>query len=352
MKLFNQYHTRQRELLYNHLLTLFESQLQGVHDPFSKQVFERIKDFTTTGKMLRGVFVLLSYEMFGGVLDKNILNVAAVMELSQAALLIHDDIMDNDTIRRGKRTIYAQYMDDARAQNIENPEEYGKSMAMLVGDLSVFLTYDLIGSLDTPNTILTQIMKTYSQEMTKVARGQFMDYHFSSTSEIRSEADITHMYELKTGSYTFSLPFMLGALMARASKKDCTVLERIATLLGIIFQIRDDQLGLFGKTEDTGKKPGADLQENKKTLHIATLFTRATESEREKIKGILGKPISQKDIDYISSLMSSYGVLKEIEEKVNALSCKAEEDLTRLSLKAPYHHLFQELIMYNARRER
>ena len=78
--------------------------------------------------------------------------------------------------------------------------------------------------------------------------------------------------------------------MARASKKDREVLNKITTFLGIIFQIKDDELGLFGKTEDTGKNPGADLQENKKTLHIAMLLTKASESEKEKIKNILGKP--------------------------------------------------------------
>ncbi|MGB4965749.1 MAG: polyprenyl synthetase family protein, partial [Microgenomates group bacterium] len=305
-----------------------------------------------SGKMLRGIFVLLSYEMFGGVINKDILNVAAVMELNQAALLIHDDIMDNDTVRRGGRTMYAEYMNDARVQNIENPEEYGKSMAMIVADLSLFLTYDLIGSLNIPISIMSQVMKIYSKEMLKVGRGQFMDYHFGKTPDFRSEADITLMYQLKTGSYTFSLPFILGALMARASKKDREVLEKITTFLGIIFQIKDDELGLFGKTEDTGKSPGADLQENKKTLHIAMLLTKASESEKEKIKRILGKPVSQEDVDYVYSLMNSYGILEEIELKVNTISHKANESLIKLSLNAPFHQLFQELIIYNATRER
>lgn len=140
--------------------------------------------------------------------------------------------------------------------------------------------------------------------------------------------------------------------MARASKKDREVLEKITTFLGIIFQIKDDELGLFGKTEDTGKSPGADLQENKKTLHIAMLLTKASESEKEKIKSILGKPVSQEDVDYIYSLMNSYGILEEIELKVNTISHKANESLIKLSLNAPFHQLFQELIIYNATRER
>jgi len=234
--------------------------------------------------MLRGVFVLLAYEMFGGKINKNILNVATVMELSQAALLIHDDIMDNDTLRRGKKTVYAQYADDAKAHNIDNSVEYGKSMAMIVGDAAIFLTYELIGELDVPSEVRSQVMKTYSHEMLKVALGQFMDYHFGKSDNERSFDEIETMYALKTGAYTFTLPFALGSYMAHASEDDCRTLDKITRHLGVMFQIKDDELGLFGKTEVTGKKVGADLEENKKTLLLALLDEKLQDDKVRSLK--------------------------------------------------------------------
>lgn len=352
MKLFNTYHTQRRALLSKHLVSFIHTQNEKTSDDLSHKALERINDFSTSGKMLRGVFVLLAYEMFGGTIDKNILNVASVMELSQAALLIHDDIMDNDMLRRGKKTIYAQYSEDAAALNLENPEEYGKSMAIVVGDAATFLTYELIGELKVPSEVRSWIMKTYSHEMLKVALGQFMDYHYGKTSENRSFSEIEHMYTLKTGAYTFTLPFSLGAYMARASEVDSKVLGEITNSLGIIFQIKDDELGLFGETELTGKKVGADLEEDKKTLLIALLQERVTKHELKIVNNILGNPVSFTEIKYIRSLMETHGILQELNDKVAKLSNEAKKAINRLTIEPNYKDLFVELVDYNATRDK
>lgn len=352
MNSFTDYTTHRADMLQEHILAFFESQNNNIPDEISKVALSRIKQFSTGGKMLRGIFTLMSFEMFGGTIDKNILNLATVMELSQTALLIHDDIIDNDLVRRHEKTVYALYMEDAKKMSIENPTEYGKSMAIVIADVAIFLTYELIGSMEIKDTIRSKIMKMYSSEMIKVARGQFMDYYFSKVSSMPNETEITSMYQLKTGSYTFSLPFLLGAKMSGATKNQCKILEEITTSLGIVFQIKDDELGLFGDTKKTGKIPGADLQENKRTLLLSMLLSKVDNTEREIVSNILGKQVDARDIKYLRQLMDKYAVLTDLTTKVNQLSLEAEKKLSLLSLDARFQQIFLELIRYNATREK
>ena len=221
---FTQFHASRRKFLNTYLKDFISKEERLSDDELSHVALERLAAFATKGKMLRGVFVMLGYEMFASsnsletitdtYTNENVLHVAAAMELSQSALLIHDDIMDNDLTRRGHKTIYAQYMDDAEKHHISEPDQYGKSMGMIVGDVSLFLIYELIGNLEIEPSIRSKIMNRYSKEMLRVSLGQFLDYHYGRTHVERSQAEIMRMYHLKTGCYTFTLPFLLGAYLA------------------------------------------------------------------------------------------------------------------------------------------
>lgn len=350
MKSFKEYQSIRRDLLQEHLITFLDEQSKKISDDFYHAAIQRIKDFSTNGKMLRGVFAMFSYEMFNGKIDSNILDVAAVMELSQTALLIHDDIIDNGMLRRGQKTIHAQYMHDAIKHDISKTESYGKSMAIVVGDISIFLTYKLIGRLTVSGNIHSQLMNIYSDEMCKVGVGELMDIHYGKTTHERSNTEILRMYNLKTGAYTFTLPFLLGALMAHASEEDCKILEQITGALGTVFQIRDDELGLFGETEITGKHVGADLAENKKTMLISLLKERANESEIEKLNSIIGSSVNQADLSYVRNLMTVYGIRDELNKTVMSLSEMADKGIEKLSIDPEFRALFRQFVVYNSSR--
>lgn len=166
--------------------------------------------FVTAGKTIRGCLVLYSYLLFKKTVHDRVLNAAAAMELIHSGFLIHDDIMDNDSIRRGMKAIHVQY---------DVPQ------AICIGDLLFFLGYGLLDPRVIPFT---------SRELAGVAIGQMRD--------IRKEADILTTYKYKTARYTFSLPFMIGATLAGAPKPFVSKLEKLGESLGLLFQIRDDEL--------------------------------------------------------------------------------------------------------------
>ncbi len=357
---FRHYHTSRRKFLHTYLNDFLYKEERLSDEEFSHVALERLASFSTRGKMLRGVFVMLGYEMFSGVVDQelnadtygndNVLHVAAAMELSQSALLIHDDIMDNDLTRRGEKTIYAQYKEDAEMHQIAQPNQYGKSMGMVVGDASLFLTYELIGNLEVEPAIRSRIMNRYSKEMLKVSLGQFLDFHYGRTHVERTRTEIMRMYHLKTGGYTFTLPFVLGAYLAGKTDTDLKALEVITANLGTIFQIKDDELGLFGNEAQTGKPVGSDISEDKKTLYRAALFESANEVEKEKLRKIYGSELSPENLAYIQKLMAQYGIEAELKQTVATSTQKALTHLDSLKCDSFYKTIFADLIEYNATR--
>jgi geranylgeranyl diphosphate synthase type I len=357
---FADYLSSRRAYLAQYLQKFISREERLAGDELSDIALERLADFSTKGKMLRGTFVMLGYEMFteidNSTPEKNeythedVLRVAVAMELSQAAILIHDDIMDNDRTRRGNKTIFAHYAEDAAYHNISIPDEYGKSMAMIVGDAGLFLTYELIGSIDVDPAIRSRIMNRYSKEMLKTCLGQFLDYHYGKTTQERSLDEIKRMYHLKTRSYTFTLPLMMGAYLAGKTDDELTVLEEIATYMGEVFQIKDDELGLFGDATKTGKAVGSDIAEDKKTLFRAELFNNATPEEKSQLQNIFGKLLSEENVKYVQELLESYGIRKNLQEKVQINSKKAHELLAKLSISDEARNLFRELVDYNGSR--
>jgi len=359
---FKDYLASRRVLLADYLEKFISDEEKRAGNQLSDVALERLAEFSTKGKMLRGVFVMLGYEMFSPLSEKehttsdkkyahdDVLHVAVAMELSHAAILIHDDIMDNDRTRRGNTTMFAHYAEDAASHNIENTDEYGKSMAMIVGDAGLFLTYELLGDIAVNGEIRSRIMKKYSSEMLKICLGQFMDYHFGKTPQERSSQEIQRMYQLKTGSYTFTLPLMLGAYMAGKVDEELIHLEEIAAHLGEVFQMKDDELGIFGDSTQTGKPVGADIAENKKTLFRAALFDTATDDEKGHLENIFGQSLTDENVSYVQKLLEKNGIREDMQKKVDTHSEAAHSLLSDVSLSGEYSALFKELIDYNRSR--
>ena len=358
MKL-KEYLALRRTHLADYLEKFISDEEKRAGNQLSDVALERLAEFSTKGKMLRGIFVMLGYEMFSPLSEKehitsdqkyaheDVLHVAVAMELSHAAILIHDDIMDNDRTRRGDTTMFAHYAEDAAKHNIENTDEYGKSMAMIVADAGLFLTYELLGDVSVDGEIRSRIMKKYSSEMLKICLGQFMDYHFGKTPQERSSDEIQRMYQLKTGSYTFTLPLMLGAYMAGKVDEELTHLEEISAHLGEVFQMKDDELGIFGDSTQTGKPVGADIAENKKTLFRAALFDAATNVEKRDLENIFGQSLTDENVKYVQKLLEKYDIRENMQKRVDRHSEAAHFLLSNLSLSEEYSSLFKELIDYN-----
>ncbi len=180
---------------------------------------ERLSDFVVRGKSIRASLVIFSYKMLRDDLPKEVIETAAALELFHCGFLIHDDIADQDLKRRGVDAIHHQY------QKLTGDKHKGISMAIHAADLAFFLGFELTG---------TAVKSLIAREFANVCAAQMDD--------IAGTKDKQKLYLYKTARYTFSLPLAVGATLAEAKTSIIQQLEDLGETLGLLYQIRDDQL--------------------------------------------------------------------------------------------------------------
>ena len=215
-----------KSLVDKYLLDFLESKKLnlGEVNTYGPDLIEKIKIVAVAGKTIRGSLVLLSYCFSNKAPSVESLKAAAAMELFQTALIIHDDIMDHDEIRRGMPAMHKQYG--------------SVPMAICTGDVLFFMAFELLGSIKTDNKTFGRIIRLASREYQSVAVAQMAD--ISGTA--KTKEDLLSLYTNKTARYTFALPLMLGATLAGTTKDVLKYLESFGVSAGILFQIRDDIL--------------------------------------------------------------------------------------------------------------
>ena len=185
------------------------------------------------GKRLRPLFCLCGYRAAAGELGPPIVSAAAAMELLHSMALIHDDVMDASTERRGHPTTEARQTEMARARGAERPEDVGRSVAILAGDLAAVLADDLLLNAGFPPERLAAALERYHRMRLEMAAGQFLDVAVPVADERRTAA-------LRGGSYTVRGPLLVGAALAGGSPPITRALERYGEPLGEAFQLADD----------------------------------------------------------------------------------------------------------------
>lgn len=247
------------------VLRLFESSLQQLQTPEEPELLYApiIYSMAEGGKRLRPVLLLLTTEAFGGNIDEA-MPAAMAVEIFHNFTLLHDDIMDNAAMRRGKPSVYAKW---------------GGNVAILSGDAMLITAYKLLAQLDSPN--FKHVMHLFNNMALEVCEGQQYDMDFE-TKEHVSVVDYIRMIERKT-SALLSGSATIGATLANASDNDVKKIYRFATELGLAFQLQDDLLDSYGD-ESLGKKIGGDILEGKQTYLMVHAMSHASDSEREVLR--------------------------------------------------------------------
>lgn len=300
---------------------------------------ERLYRFAVQGKMLRGGLVSLGYAVSrgraadeSGSLERAALNCAgAAMELLQSGLLVHDDIMDRDTTRRGHPTIFYQYAERAEQEGARDAHHLGEALGICAGDVCFFLAFELLSRLPVPDPLVRQALALCGRELARVAVAQMQDVSWGSSKDAPGEEEVLRLYVYKTGRYTFSLPLALGGMLGQADACTMDRLERLGECLGILFQIRDDELGLFGDPEKLGKPVGSDVREGKKTLFYSYLRRRASAEELKRLDSIFGNPqAGEAELELVHRLLERLGVRRSVEERCEAFMSEARALIAEL----------------------
>lgn len=320
--------------------------------PFAEDVFQTFKRIAKDGKMLRGMLVLLLSEK-DGHFDKGALDSAVSLELFHLGLLIHDDIMDDDTKRRGNKTVHMYYKEVAEKKSVSQAKEYGTAIGICIGDLAFFLPISIISDATISSEKKVEIIKTIATELQFTGFAQIADVHFGKFDSQLTEDDIFSVYLNKTARYSFSLPLVVGAILHNKSQETRRMLHRLGELIGLMYQIRDDELSLFGEASILGKSIGSDIKENKKTIFRQKLFELCTMWEKQRLLRIFGnKNVSEKEIEYVQSLFEKKGIIALLAQKVAMLSEDAKKLLKQIPIEDSKKEVLSDLIYYIVTRKK
>ena len=267
------------------------------------------------GKRLRPMLLTLSCGIFSDDV-KQALPAAAAVEVFHNFTLLHDDIMDNAAVRRGKPSVHAKW---------------GQNVAILSGDAMMICAYRLLS--EVPAELLPRILGTFNTMALEVCEGQQYDMDFESKRKV-SVVEYMHMIELKT-SVLLAGSVTIGAMLGGASEEDCRKLRRFAIELGLAFQLQDDLLDSYGD-DRLGKAIGGDILEGKKTYLMVMALSKASAAEHRILASTYSDPTlsDQQKIARVREVFDKLGVARLTEQQINHRFERALNILDTLSVQS------------------
>jgi geranylgeranyl diphosphate synthase type II len=279
------------------------------------QLYEPVKYILTLGgKRLRPVLTLLTADFFGNNYEKA-MNAALAVELFHNFSLIHDDIMDNAPIRRGKETVH---------------EKWDINTGILSGDAMLILAYQLFEAYEPLQ--FQELAKLFSKTALEVCEGQQYDVDFETRDDV-TISDYIKMIDYKT-AVLIGAAMKMGAIVAEASPACCQGVYDFGRNLGIAFQLQDDYLDAFGDPATFGKQVGGDIIANKKTFLYLTALENTNLREAKTLENLFSinpKDSSQK-IETVKAIFKSSGAAKATISEIEAYTQKANTILETLQL--------------------
>lgn len=344
-----------REQLTTYLDTFFtrkQQELKYLH-PTSQDALDRLQAFATGGKMLRGAMSLMVYEMLSGKKSQAMLPLAAAIEMLGSVLLIHDDIIDRDRLRRGQDSVYVQYQKQGQKRQYPDPFHFGISMGLCVGDLGFFLLQEMLSELPVPAERVVEVFHLLAKESQVTAIAEMIDTERAMKASNVTVAEIETLYIAKTARYTFCLPFLAGATVAAAPDQTKQVLEQLGQVMGLLFQIKDDELGLFGTAQEIGKSAVSDIREGKRTLYYLHVMKLASAKQRQKLATMFGNPdVTSSMLEYVRQTVESTGARAKVDERLQELEHQAAELIRTLDISTSHQQTLQDFLDYNLLRKR
>ena len=277
------------------------------------------------GKRIRPFLTMVGY----GALDDAIVPVAAAWECMHVAMLMHDDVIDQDFVRHGEKNINGLYRDDYGSYLTEpRVTHYANSAAILAGDLLLSEAFRLMHSANFDHDILTRVTDELWTAVYEVVGGELIDVEAPFVGG--DAIDPLNIYRYKTASYSFIGPLLSGAYCSRASGAVVDGLRAFATNVGIAFQIQDDLHNIYAATEEIGKSVLSDLREGKRTLLAAYHQKHMNAEQAERFTAFGDATASEDRLLLIRSDMEQTGAKAEAERLVEQYFGLAESQLAFL----------------------
>ena len=287
-------------------------------------------------KRIRPHLVLLAAELFGAK-GEDAFYPATAFEMLHNFTLIHDDIMDNAPIRRGKETVY---------------RKWNSNIAILSGDVLASLAMkQLLKTPCAPETLI-KMSKLFIQTSVEICEGQQYDLDFETQEEVTID-EYLNMIRLKTAVMLAGC-LKTGAILANASDNDQNTIYEFGINLGLAFQLVDDLLDVYADAETFGKEIGGDIHENKKTYLYLLALQKADKKQCQQLQRYFSSNHYHKKekFDAVKTIFDALRCKEETEKKVDEYIRNAYANIEALSLNSPKQKILKQLALNISKRNK
>lgn len=307
-------------------------------DPVVADGIDALEEFVTGGgKRLRPVFAWAGLRAVlesgrGSALPGSpaqLTSAVASLEFIQACALIHDDIIDHSDTRRGHPTTHRRFAARHRAAGLPgSADDYGESLAILVGDLAFAWADDMLQDAGLTADALHRVRRPWHAMRTEVIAGQLLDIDLEN-SPIDGPPDPAAALKVnryKTAAYTVERPLHIGAALAGADAATVDVLCDAGRDIGLAFQLEDDYLGVFGDPAVTGKAAGDDLRSGKRTFLLAGALAAADRDDpaaARQLRAGVGTATTDAELDDLRTIILASGAVAQTNDMVRTLTDRA-----------------------------
>ncbi len=342
------------------LLDSLEQQLAGFftrereraehRGPLFGSLWHELDRLAVGGKRVRPLLLLHTHRLLGGTDEASALRAGLALELLHTAFLIHDDVLDRDLERRGRPNITGHFATVARQAG--RPEvqaiAWGEANALLAGDLLLTAALREIALLPVDADTRSRVLDAFDAGIAAAAAGEQADIAFGLGLHRPDLDSITRMMRQKTASYSFQAPLQIAAILAGAPALHTEVLREIGRALGLVFQMRDDLLGVFGDPTVTGKSTVGDLREGKHTMLIA----HADGSPHwERVSAAWGDPdLDESGAAILRRALERSGARRAVEDLIDAEAGRAARLIAESTLPGPLARMLQQEVTRGSER--
>lgn len=282
------------------------------------RLWEAIRNAACGGKRIRPVLVLEAHRLLGGCEPEAAVEAATAFELLHTAFLLHDDVIDGDTVRRGVPNLVGTLREEAvlRGTPCEDATAWGRSAAILAGDLLIHSAQRLLAAVQVRAEVRDALLEVLDEAVFATAAGELEDVALTLVDAEPALPEVLAMSEWKTARYSFQAPLQAGAILAGASNAELTALGTYGRCAGAAFQLRDDLLGAFGDESQTGKSTTSDLSRAAMTPLLC--FALHSPSGPE-LRTLLAEGTSTRQTERTRQLLHSSGATSFVERSIDAL---------------------------------
>ncbi len=245
-------------------------------------------------------------------------DIACAVELLHAAFIAHDDVIDDDLVRRGRPNVSGRAVETATGAGAAPAAAaaFGQAAGILAGDVLLTAALSLVGSADVGGPARHALVDLFHDTVFASVAGEHADVWFSLGVEDAGATQVLRTIELKTAHYSFQTPLEAAAILAGCRPERIRQLRDIARGLGVVYQLRDDVLGVFGSSDATGKSVSADLREGTQTLLVALA---RTSPEWRPVAHRFGAPdLGEDDAEALRTALRTSGALDRVELAIDA----------------------------------